>query len=490
MTEQCETKTRGVVRQSWQILWALLVVCSCALSAQRRAEAVPVQVTYADGAGEGFNDGQLGAARKRAFEAAASVWSQRLPGTVPVRIKANFNPLGGSPTAATLGQAGPGGYFTSNGNFTTPLSDTFYVKGLANQFAGGDLDPTEYDIEAEFNTDVDGPSVLGDSVFYYGLDGRPPVDANGTAKDTDFFSVVLHELGHGLGFTGLYNGSTNTFSSGAVSSFDRYIALGANGTLLTDLAAGQRSAAVRSNNLFFIGPRANALSRGGAKLYAPSSYSSGSSVYHLDEDTYSGAEELMTPISTGNPHIIGPLNLAVFLDVGWGSVGAPPAPEKTATPIPSQTPPPGPPNDNFVNAQPIAGAMGSVSGSSVGATRESGEPSHAGATGGASIWYRWTAPATGPVTFSTQGSGYDTVLAVYTGSQVNRLTPVVDGANDDEDNNIHTSRVQFDAVAGQTYAIAIDGYSSATTPVETGKVLLRWQQQAAPTPPPPRAPNR
>src|SRR5579872_4711066 len=47
-----------------------------------------------------------------------------------------------------------------------------------------------------------------------------------------------------------------------------------------------------------------------------------------------------------------------------------------------------PTNDNFGNAAAISGLTGTIKGSNVGATKEAGEPSHAGNTGGASIWYR------------------------------------------------------------------------------------------------------
>ncbi|POA50856.1 hypothetical protein, partial [Pseudomonas sp. GW531-R1] len=78
-----------------------------------------------------------------------------------------------------LGQAGPAGFFAGGNGFTPPLADTFYIVGLANQFAGGDLDPSSPDIVAVFNSDVDNQTVLGDSDFYYGLDGQPPTDDNG-----------------------------------------------------------------------------------------------------------------------------------------------------------------------------------------------------------------------------------------------------------------------------------------------------------------------
>lgn len=90
---------------------------------------------------------------------------------------------------------------------------------------------------------------------------------------------------------------------------------------------------------------------------------------------------------------------------------------------------PRPANDNFASAQALDGASGDVVGSNVGATKETGEPNHSGTAGGASVWFRWTAPAGGPVTIATAGSTFDTLLAVYTGATVSGLTPVA--SNDD-----------------------------------------------------------
>src|SRR5664280_641951 len=69
-----------------------------------------------------------------------------------------------------------------------------------------------------------------------------------------------------------------------------------------------------------------------------------------------------------------------------------------------------PANDMFANRIVITGTNVVVTGSNVGATRETGEPYHAGNTGGASIWWSWTAPRVGTVTISTAGSGFDTIL--------------------------------------------------------------------------------
>ena len=123
-------------------------------------------------------------------------------------------------------------------------------------------------------------------------------------------------------------------------------------------------------------------------------------------------------------------------------------------------------NDAFSDRQTLSGSSGSVNGTNVGATVESGEPYHAGDAGGSSIWYSWTAPANGPVTFDTFQSTFDTLLGVYTGNSVGALNFV--GSNDDANGTLQ-SRVSFNAVAGVTYQIAIDGYGGAT-----GTTVLHW----------------
>jgi subtilase family serine protease len=121
---------------------------------------------------------------------------------------------------------------------------------------------------------------------------------------------------------------------------------------------------------------------------------------------------------------------------------------------------PTPANDNFANAQIISGSSLVVNGSTVNATKQSGEPSHAGNAGGHSIWYFWTAPASGTATFTTAGSSFDTLLAVYTGSSVSGLS--LKKANDDVSSTNRTSKVSFKVSKGTTYRIAIDGYNGAS----------------------------
>src|SRR4029079_3354462 len=81
-----------------------------------------------------------------------------------------------------------------------------------------------------------------------------------------------------------------------------------------------------------------------------------------------------------------------------------------------------PANDNFANAITLQGDAGTLTGSNVNATRETGEPIHVGLLGDKSVWYSWTATLNGQITIDTIGSNFDTTLAVYLGSSVNLLS--------------------------------------------------------------------
>jgi PASTA domain len=120
-----------------------------------------------------------------------------------------------------------------------------------------------------------------------------------------------------------------------------------------------------------------------------------------------------------------------------------------------------PDNDAFADAAGVSGRTAFLSGSNVDATKETGEPDHAGEPGGRSIWYRWTAPAAGRATVSTCASEADTVLAVYTGTAVDDLEQVA-AADDDCGEQ---SRVSFEASAGTEYRIAVDGVGGDSGPI-------------------------
>jgi uncharacterized repeat protein (TIGR01451 family) len=127
----------------------------------------------------------------------------------------------------------------------------------------------------------------------------------------------------------------------------------------------------------------------------------------------------------------------------------------------------------FGNRTVLGTDTGSVTATNLNATKEAGEPNHAGNSGGRSVWWSWTPSVTGMATIDTHGSNFNTLLAVYTGAAPNSLSVVA--ANDNDGSSGNTSSVSFPAQAGTSYQIAVDGSNGST-----GLVKLNWSlaQQA------------
>lgn len=128
-----------------------------------------------------------------------------------------------------------------------------------------------------------------------------------------------------------------------------------------------------------------------------------------------------------------------------------------------------PTNDNFANALALETPQkGSVVLTRMNATKEIGEPAHI--TGNRSVWFNYTndLPTDYSVTFSTVSFDLkDTTLAVYTGSTVDNLTPIV---KNDNVAGTSSSRATFLAKSGITYRIAVDEGSNPNS----GSTLLNW----------------
>jgi hypothetical protein len=124
-----------------------------------------------------------------------------------------------------------------------------------------------------------------------------------------------------------------------------------------------------------------------------------------------------------------------------------------------------PVNDDFVNAILIGGISGATTGNNFGATQELKEPPPP-RLGRTSVWWQWVAPFTGPVTFDTIGSTFDTMLGIYRGTELSTLVGV---ASDDDSGGGGTSRVTFAATEGVTYYLAVTGFSNSM-----GYVALNW----------------
>ena len=290
----------------------------------------------ADGPGEGLNDTTsvspvggntgttLGEQRQIAFQFAADQWGDVLDSAVPVRVDTSFDALFCEVTEtgfnATLGSAGPNSFYANGG---LPLADTLYPAALANRLQGRDLDTSISDITARFNSVFGTPTCDTPLVWYYGLDGSPPV---GTV---DFVTVVLHELAHGIGFLDTHDLDTGeTFQgSGLHDIFSVFLEDHSTGKLYPDMTDAERvTASTDDGDLHWVGPHTVASSgfliagrhaSGHVQMYAPVTSMSGSSISHFDIDL--APNQIMEPQFTTKL----PVNLdrEVLRDMGWGECG-------------------------------------------------------------------------------------------------------------------------------------------------------------------------
>jgi hypothetical protein len=205
-----------------------------------------------------------------------------------------------------------------------PDKTLYYASALANALAGKDLDPNNPELEI---------TITSDAPWYYGVDGKCP------PKSYDLVSVILHEMGHGLGFiSGNYYDQYSGYGRVDLPTpFDAYAQL-PDGRRLADMPSPSiETGKALTSPLYWSGEN-GIKANGGVKppLFTPSIYEPGSSVSHLDERTFSqaGANRVMTPnLDSGEVfHLPGSLLLAMFDDMRL----KPPAGVAYGTPQPPQ----------------------------------------------------------------------------------------------------------------------------------------------------------
>lgn len=238
-----------------------------------------------------------------AFQAAVDIWETFITSPVTINVRATWAPLG----AGVLGQAGTTQIFA---NFEGAQKlNVWYPIALAEKIQGKDLNaPGEPDISATFSSSTNWNYVMGATA--------------GTKYD--LVTVVMHEIGHGLGFFGSFrdaSGSGSVGLSGLPVVYDAAVENGDINNLIQTygLNSAQLSTQLKSNNLF---ARINKpVPNDVAAIYAPATFSQGSSISHLDESSYPAGTEnaLMSPqVGMGeqnyNP---GPLAMSIFSDMGW-----------------------------------------------------------------------------------------------------------------------------------------------------------------------------
>lgn len=199
-----------------------------------------------DGPGEGLNDATavapvggnpgttLGAQRLAVLQKAGEIWGAHLVSGVPIRVSVEFSPLG----TGVLAGASPVSEQMDFAN--APRQNTWYPIALANSLAGTDLEPGSNDISISANSN---------GSFYYGLDSATP------PGQSNFVDVLLHEMGHGLGFVSLINGANGNLFLGEKDIFSTFIFDELYQTAWPDFTSAQRVASATNDpNLVWTGP--------------------------------------------------------------------------------------------------------------------------------------------------------------------------------------------------------------------------------------------
>ena len=278
---------------------------SPAATVQAAGDKATFKILYTDAPGEGFNDARDGAARKRALEASMNAWSQVLQGNIPIVIQARFE-APEDEDSQLLASAGPVDLVAlENIGVATALASQMLNLDVRNELGH------EADIEIVFSPDID-------------WDYSPNGAAGGNR--VSFVYVTIHEIAHGLGFIDSFVEETGELLNPVPFSFDVFVNRGSGSrNRVTDHSAEERRRDLVSRDLFFSGPKAIEASKRSirplpmVRLYAPDPYEPGSSVAHVDQDTYADFKTgLMTPRDFGSgTDKIDILTLAMLEDMGY-----------------------------------------------------------------------------------------------------------------------------------------------------------------------------
>jgi len=271
------------------------------------------------------------ATSQAAFQAALDIWSHVVVSSVPIRVRANFTPLG----AGVLGSAG-----TTN-ICSGPLANTEYAAALADKLNGTQSCAAEIgetaEISAQFNSTF--------SSWEFGTSGT------GVSGKYNFMTVVLHEVGHGLGFYGSATsmngiGSFNYVDQGFPGLFDVYDRFVQNGAAQAIVSFPNQTSTLHAqltgNTLVFNGSNAKSNNGGAAPkieshdmtaqysqpgfpVTSDNGWLQGSSYSHVDDVLYSATPNgLMTWQLSANEVYTdpGPIMRGMFQDEGWTLAGS------------------------------------------------------------------------------------------------------------------------------------------------------------------------
>src|SRR5690606_38735685 len=224
-------------------------------------------VNLDEGTGQGLDDptpatpigGNPGTTRGEqaqvVFRFAADLWGQVLDSDVPILNTVTFQPLSCTETSGVLGSSGTNYIFSFNSPAPDgAIADTWYHSALTDALLGidagveNDLPPDTPDIISRFNGRLGQPGCMSASGWYFGIDGNAPDDR------ISLLDVIMHEMAHGLGFSGFNNLTAGTMFQGQQDIYSTFVENNATGMAWVAMTDAERQAsAIDDTHLVFTG---------------------------------------------------------------------------------------------------------------------------------------------------------------------------------------------------------------------------------------------
>jgi hypothetical protein len=235
--------------------------------------------------------------------------SKYIKSTIPINIKVDWIAQNPNIQASC----------SSNGMISkfknSPKQNTLFPISLAEKIAG---------IELNNSTDADIIMLINKNMnWYYGVDGKP------NTNEVDLYTILLHELCHGLGLQSNFIAENNKGYLNGINQpfiYDLYL-IDSIKEKLTNIQKYPNNSlslykALTSDSIYFSGTFVHIMnSNKDARIYAPKAYNSGSSISHLDYNTYpqNNVNSLLnyTKKYGESIHNLGPICEGILADLGW-----------------------------------------------------------------------------------------------------------------------------------------------------------------------------
>jgi hypothetical protein len=246
-----------------------------------------------------------------AFQYALDIWSTVLYSSVPVRVNATWD---NTLPSGVLGSTSPGNFYRKiPGAYKY---DAYYPIVLAEKMLG-------YSLGSQLQPDIN-ISIGATIPWYLGTDAKPGIN------QYDLTTVTLHEICHGLGFTGSFfaditpSGSYGDGPDKIAEIFD-YFVKNSSGQLLIDTNIYKNpsvklgTALTTINKVFFDGIMTQKASGSRVTLYSPFPWNQGSSIYHVGDIYYQTPNTLMYYAIDKQEaiHNPGAMLTGMMDDMGW-----------------------------------------------------------------------------------------------------------------------------------------------------------------------------